>query len=584
MACERAEHDPMAPSLDRAPSPPRAPSAVGSLDASTLELVFYYAGLEHVQLWLTHPDYATLKACSLVHSSWRRPAQSVLCRHIRVASPESIAAIRSRDARRLISDHKTHTLDSVNQFGIDSYWLLDRVGAKQSLKAFGITYDPLRGREDGQAERDDEWLEWDILRHPALTGVKDLCCKAQFKDPSDVSPITLPLTHLTLGKLPFEHSPALHHALLSSMNATLRTVSLDFDPDPVAKAALDDLIEQFHQTATTLETLHFLNKPNLNFLMSLHSKMNATKMPNFYSVTYPLLPKALAPFNVLCLACINNGTSLVEFKLVEPPYWSRDELYSEEDHEALVLRYLAAFGSRLDSFNIMGRRFRFMFPRQWSAKFVKMPESAKFIDRASARGCDVWCGSEQRFSAAAKAVEKRKGKRVATGGSADAADNEEEEDGSSSVPIAPFSTGPPPPVASKTSSQNTSNHVEQAVLRAAEAAAAASSRKKKGKQVGSPASMPRPASPSFGAVGSSVGGSSSSSSTSSVLVSTVPLTNGTMSKGKGKGKAVERSSSPSAKGKGKAVESGMASGSKGKGKMVESPLAEGSKGKGKAKA
>lgn len=214
--------------------------------------------------------------------------------------------------------------------------------------------------------------------------------------------MTLPLTNLTFGKLPLANGVALHKALLTSMNATLRTISLDFAPDPVLKAPLDDLIEHFQTTATTLEYLHFLNKPNLNFLMSLHSKMNASKMPNFFSVTYPLLPKALAPFNVLCLACINNGTSLVEFKLVEPPYYAPEEILNDEDHEALVLRYLAAFGSRLDSFNIMGRRFRFMFPRQWSARFTKVPEVAKFIDRSSARGCDVWCGQEQRFSAAAK--------------------------------------------------------------------------------------------------------------------------------------------------------------------------------------
>lgn len=67
--------------------------------------------------------------------------------------------------------NKTETLDSENLWGIDSYWLLDRIagGDRSSLKAFGITYDPLRGESDGQAERDEEWLEWDILRHPALT-------------------------------------------------------------------------------------------------------------------------------------------------------------------------------------------------------------------------------------------------------------------------------------------------------------------------------------------------------------------------------------------------------------------------------
>ncbi|GAA5829510.1 hypothetical protein JCM3766R1_001129 [Sporobolomyces carnicolor] len=373
-----------------------------------------------------------------------------------------MAAIRSRESRRLIEELETEYLDSHNQFGLDSYWLLDRVGNKGSLKGFSITYDPLRGETDGQAERDEEWLEWDILRHPALSGIKNLCCKADFRDSSDTTPLTLPLTNLTFGKLPLANGVALHKALLTSMNATLRTISLDFAPDPVLKAPLDDLIEHFQTTATTLEYLHFLNKPNLNFLMSLHSKMNASKMPNFFSVTYPLLPKALAPFNVLCLACINNGTSLVEFKLVEPPYYAPEEILNDEDHEALVLRYLAAFGSRLDSFNIMGRRFRFMFPRQWSARFTKVPEVAKFIDRSSARGCDVWCGQEQRFSAAAKAVEKRKGKRVAKGGDA----GEDADEGE----IAP---------ASPAESEQAASQVEQAVLDAAAAAASAASTKKK---------------------------------------------------------------------------------------------------------
>ncbi|GAA5985025.1 hypothetical protein JCM5350_003318 [Sporobolomyces pararoseus] len=377
-----------------------------------------------------------------------------------------MAAIRSRESRRLIEEFETEYLDSEYQFGIDSYWLLDRVGNKGSLKGFSITYDPLRGETDGQAERDEEWLEWDILRHPALTGIKNLCCKADFKDPADTTPINLPLTQLTFGKLPLANGTALHKGLLTSMNSTLRTISLDFAPDPVAKPALDDLIEYFQTTATTLEYLHFLNKPNLNFLMSLHSKMNATKMPNFYSVTYPLLPKALAPFNVLCLACINNGTSLVEFKLVEPPYYKPEEILNDDDHEALVLRYLAAFGSRLDSFNIMGRRFRFMFPRQWSARFVKVPEVAKFIDRSSARGCDVWCGKEQRFSAAAKAVEKRKGKRVAKGG-AGAEETGGGNEGGENLPGSPAG------------SEQTASQVEQTVLDAAAAASASAATKKK---------------------------------------------------------------------------------------------------------
>ncbi|GAA5888610.1 hypothetical protein JCM5296_001088 [Sporobolomyces johnsonii] len=387
--------------------------AVLSLEPSILEHIFAYAALYDVKLWVTSPDYATLKSCSLVSKQWRRPAQAVLCWHVRVASPEAMQAIRSRETKRMMAEHETLVLDSTFQWGIDTYWLLDRFPA---LKAFRIEYDPMRGTHDGQAERDEEWLEWEVLRHPALTGVRNLCCKADFKDPTDITPLMLPLTHLTLGNLPLVHGKALHQAIFSGTTKTLRTISLDFSTEPADKAALDDLIEHFQTTATTLEHLHFLNKPNLNFLMSLHSKMNATKMPHFYSVSYPLLPKALAPFNVLCLACINNGTSLVEFKLVEPASLAA---LSDEDHEALVLRYLAAFGSRLDSFNIMGRRFRFMFPRQWAAKFVKLPEIAKFLDRAGARGCDVWCGPEQRFDSTAKAMEKRKGKRVAKDGGAD---------------------------------------------------------------------------------------------------------------------------------------------------------------------
>ncbi|GAA6025090.1 hypothetical protein JCM11491_004777 [Sporobolomyces phaffii] len=445
--------------------PPRPSPRICSLNDSTLELIFQYAGLSHVKLWITHPDYSSLRSFCLVNSKWRRPAQAALYKHIRIATPRSMIAIRSRESRRLIEEFETEYLDSENQFGIDSYWLLDRIGNKGSLTGFSITYDPLRGDPNGQAERDEEWLEWDILRHPALTGIKNLCCKADFKDPSDISPITLPLRELTFGKLPLPNGTALHKALLTSMNTTLRTICLDFAADPVPKAALDDLIEHFQTTATTLEFLHFLNKPNLNFLMSLHSKMNATKMPNFYSVTYPLLPKALAPFNVLCLACINNGTSLVEFKLVEPPYYTPEEVLDDDDHEALVLRYLAAFGSRLDSFNIMGRRFRFMFPREWSARFVKVPEVAKFIDRSSARGCDVWCGIEQRFSAAAKAVEKRKGKRVAKGSA--------EEEGLESAERDALSGSP-------AGSEQTSGQVEQTVLQAAAAAATATKKKKAG--------------------------------------------------------------------------------------------------------
>lgn len=172
--------------------------------------------------------------------------------------------------------------------------------------------------------------------------------------------------------------------------------------------------------------------------MSLHSKMNATKMALFYSCTYPLLPNALAPFNILALAAVNNGSALSEFRFAEAD--PRNPT-TEDVHEALLLRYIAAFGSRLDSFNMLGRRFKFVFPREWSARFVKRPEIARFLDRAGARGCDVQCGDDQHFKSTAKgasalpllslfpfssdlflplvAMEKRKGKRAAAGGGDD---------------------------------------------------------------------------------------------------------------------------------------------------------------------
>lgn len=230
-------------------------------------------------------------------------------------------------------------------------------------------------------------------------GITDLYCKADFEEPEDTSLLSFPITRLALGCLPLEHAPGMHKAVFTGCKATLQDISLDFRPT-ADKDGLDSLIAEFQAgVALTLEHLHFLNKPNINFLMSMHSKMNASKMPRFYSVSYPLLPNALAPFNILALAVVNNGTALVEFGLVEPPYLP---LALNEEHEALVLRYIAAFGSRLDSFNMMGRRFRFRFPREWPARFVRLPEIARFLDRAGARGCDVWCGSEQKFESTAK--------------------------------------------------------------------------------------------------------------------------------------------------------------------------------------
>ncbi|BGP30847.1 hypothetical protein JCM10296v2_002606 [Rhodotorula toruloides] len=382
------------------------------LDQPVLERIFAFAGGLTSHVW-PQPDYATLKACALVCQPWRYPAQSVLAKHVRIASPEAMQAIRSREAKRMLAEHKTLVLESVYQWGIDTYWLLDRF---PDLKAFRIDYDPLRGQTDGQAERDEEWLTWDVLRHPSLTGITHFYCKADFQEPDDTSLLTFPVHNLTLGCVPLEQCPALHKALFSGCKKTLSTISLDFNQTS-PKPALDNLIEEFQAgVATTLEHLHFTNKPNINFLMSLHSKMNASKMPFLYSVSYPLLPNALAPFNILALAVVNNGTSLVEFALVEPP---NEPPASEEEHERLVLKYLAAFGSRLDSFNMMARKFRFRFPRVWPARFVKTPEIARFLDRAGARGCDVWCGAEQRFESTAKAIEKRKGKRVAKGGAAE---------------------------------------------------------------------------------------------------------------------------------------------------------------------
>ncbi|POY76797.1 hypothetical protein BMF94_0047 [Rhodotorula taiwanensis] len=408
------------------------------LDEPVLERIFTFASSPVGPLdWHQCPDYGTLKACALVCPPWRYPAQSILAKHVRIASPEAMAAIRTREAKRQLAQHTTLVLESINQFGHDTYWLLDRF---PKLEAFRIDYDVQRGG-DGQAERDDEWLTWDVLRHPSLVGnrdktltpVKDLFCKADFQEPDDTSLLSFPVTRLALGCLPLEHAPALHKALFTGCKATLQDISLDFRPT-ADKDGLENLIAEFQAgVALTLEHLHFLNKPNINFLMSMHSKMNASKMPRFYSVSYPLLPNALAPFNILALAVVNNGTALVEFGLVEPPYLP---LVSNEDHEALVLRYIAAFGSRLDSFNMMGRRFRFRFPREWPARFVRLPEIARFLDRAGARGCDVWCGAEQKFESTAKAMEKRKGKRVANGSSGADADEDEEQDGPAAPTLA----------------------------------------------------------------------------------------------------------------------------------------------------
>ncbi|GAA6001978.1 hypothetical protein JCM10207_003021 [Rhodosporidiobolus poonsookiae] len=400
-------------------------SASPDLDVHILEKVFTYAsGLDLPLDWIRRPDYATLRSCAVVCRSWRHPAQACLARHVRIASPEAMSAIRTREAKRMLEQHKTVALDVENQFGMEVYWLLDRF--TKGLKALRIVYDPLRGAQDWQGERDEEWLTWDVLRHPSLTGITNLNCEADLQDPDDLSLLPLPVTDLTLGCLPLEHAPGLHKALFTGCRGSLRNISLAFTPTLTPpKPALDSLIEEFQVVAPSLEYLAFLNKPNIDFLMSLHSKMNATKMPLFYSCTFPLVPNALAPFNILALAVVNNGTSLAEFRFAEV-----DPLHpvDQDTHEALILKYLNAFGSRLDSFNMLGRRFKFVFPRQWPAQFVKRPEIARFLDRAGARGCDVECGGEQRFASTAKAMEKRKGKRVAAdGGGGDESPSPEEE-------------------------------------------------------------------------------------------------------------------------------------------------------------
>ncbi|GAA6034341.1 hypothetical protein JCM8097_002677 [Rhodosporidiobolus ruineniae] len=407
--------------------------AVDRLDQPVLERICHHAGgLTGPLDWEQPPDYSSLRSLALVHSSWRSPAQATLAKHVRIASPRAMAAIRSREGKRALSLHPTFVLDCQFQWGIDVYWLLDRF--TKGLRALKIVYDPTRGDQDGQAERDEEWLEWDVLRHPSLTGITNLFCKADFRDPADLSPLSLPISHLSLGNLPLEHSPGLHQAIFTGCKATLRHISLDFTPtlNP-EKVALDSLVTEFQTVVSTTEHLVFRNKPNINFLMSLHSKMSAQKMPLFYSCTFPLLPNALAPFNILALSLVNNGTSLAELRFVEA---DPRHPVSEDDHEALVLRYLSAFGSRLDSFNMLGRRFAFIFPREWRAAFVRKPEIARFLDRAGARGCDVQCGAEQKFLSTAKAMEKRKGKRAAIGGGG--------EDGDDS-PAGSDAGGPPTP-------------------------------------------------------------------------------------------------------------------------------------------
>lgn len=143
------------------------PDAVQSLHAPVLERIFHFASLDF-DLWSANPDYGTLKACALVHSPWRHPAQATLAKHVRIASPAAMDAIRSRDAKRMLALHSTHVLDSTLQWGIDTYWLLDRFPKLRSLR---LEYDPVRGQVDG--ERDEEWLTWDIFRHPSLVGG---CC------------------------------------------------------------------------------------------------------------------------------------------------------------------------------------------------------------------------------------------------------------------------------------------------------------------------------------------------------------------------------------------------------------------------
>lgn len=141
------------------------------LDEPVLERIFAFASAPASASvasvdWRRCPDYRTLKACALVCPPWRYPAQSVLAKHVRIASPQAMGAIRTREAKRRLAEHTTLVLEAVYQFGSDAYWLLDRF---PRLEAFRIDYDPQRGL-DGQAHRDAEWLTWDILRHPSLAG------------------------------------------------------------------------------------------------------------------------------------------------------------------------------------------------------------------------------------------------------------------------------------------------------------------------------------------------------------------------------------------------------------------------------
>lgn len=154
--------------------------AVTALEPEVLFRIFAIAaGVDSLD-WTFPPDYPSLRSFALTHSAWRHPAQSVLAYHVRITTDDAMRAIRTREAKRMLANHKTVRLEVDNQYGMDVYWALDRFS--KGLKAFRLVYDPMRGSQDGQAERDEEWLEWEVLRHPSLVGASSLSGLSSIRD------------------------------------------------------------------------------------------------------------------------------------------------------------------------------------------------------------------------------------------------------------------------------------------------------------------------------------------------------------------------------------------------------------------